>query len=75
MSVITIYRHVCDSCGKTHEESTETGFLPCGGKDGWNAWKFVQKGTGSTQYSTSNGPEFCSYKCAVKWLNNKIENE
>jgi hypothetical protein len=67
MSTKTIVRHTCDTCGIERDEVKGDGFLPCGGPDNWSAW-MVKAGTASHFYGTNSEVEFCSYSCAIQWM-------
>lgn len=75
MSAQTIIRHTCDECGKQKDEM-QTNWLPCGGSQGWSGWNIKQEGTASHMYGTEGASkEFCSYKCAIEWMQKKMEWE
>lgn len=75
MATETIYRHTCDWCKKQQDESAQSGFLPCGGKDNWSAFNIEMAGTASSQYAASGRLEFCSYDCAINWMQKQIETQ
>lgn len=77
MAQKVIYRHECDYCKAQFDETQESGFLPCEGANKWSAWNLIRKrGTASSFYSTNNAAlEFCSYRCAINWMEGQIKNE